>query len=71
MIDDNGSKTLDRDELAKGLQDFGVRMSSSEVNELFNDLDRDHSGLVSFDEFLQALRVSSLRHLIVNSFDLI
>lgn len=56
VIDDNGSKTLDRDELAKGLQDFGVRMSSSEVNELFNDLDRDHSGLVSFDEFLQALR---------------
>jgi Ca2+-binding EF-hand superfamily protein len=56
VIDDNGSRSLDRQELNKGLQDFGLRMSRSEVDELFAALDKDHSGSISFDEFLQALR---------------
>jgi len=57
VIDDNRSRTLDREELNNGLRDFGVTMSSAEVNQLFNELDKDNSGLISFDEFLQALRV--------------
>ena len=57
MIDDNGSRTLDRVELENGLRDFGVSLSRAEVNQLFDDLDKDKSGHVSFDEFLQALRV--------------
>lgn len=56
MIDDNGSKTLDRQELENGLKDFGLKMSRAEVDQLFQDLDKDRSGLISFDEFLQALR---------------
>lgn len=56
VIDDNRSRTLDREELKNGLSDFGVTMTSAEVNQLFNELDKDKSGLISFDEFLQALR---------------
>lgn len=33
-------------------------MTTTEVNELFDCLDKDRSGSVSFDEFLEALRVS-------------
>ena len=57
VIDDNGSRTLDLQELEYGLRDFGVNMSRAEVNQLFNEIDKDHSGHISFDEFLQALRV--------------
>jgi len=32
-------------------------MSRAEVHQLFDELDKDSSGHVSFDEFLQALRV--------------
>ena len=62
VIDDNGSRTIDRQELENGIRDFGLNMSRAEVNQLFDDLDKDHSGLVSFDEFLQALRVQSTLH---------
>jgi len=57
VIDDNRSRTLDREELANGLRDFNVSMSRAEVNQLFDELDKDNSGHISFDEFLQALRV--------------
>jgi len=56
-IDDNGSRTLDREELKYGLCDYGMNLSPAEVNQLFNELDKDNSGHISFDEFLQALRV--------------
>jgi Ca2+-binding EF-hand superfamily protein len=58
-MDDDGSRSLDRRELADGLKDFGVSMSSASIDELFAFLDKDKSGKISFDEFLQALRVSN------------
>jgi Ca2+-binding EF-hand superfamily protein len=57
VIDNNGSRSLDRQELADGLRDFGVSMSRSQIDELFRCLDKDGSGTISFDEFLEALRV--------------
>jgi len=56
IIDSNGSRSLDREELQSGLREFGVSMSRSRVEELFQYLDKDGSGSVSFDEFLEALR---------------
>ncbi|ESN96702.1 hypothetical protein HELRODRAFT_156044 [Helobdella robusta] len=55
-FDDNGNKKLDKEELASGLQEFGMSMSKSEVDQLFNYLDKDNSGSINFDEFLIALR---------------
>ena len=54
---------MDRDELAKGLEDFGAQMSKSSVDELFQFLDKDGSGTVSFDEFLKALRVAISKYM--------
>ena len=58
-MDENGSRTLDRDELATGLEDFGVSMTSSAFNELFTYLDRSGRGVVTYNEFLEALRVGT------------
>ena len=69
-MDDNGSKSLDRDELMKGLYDYGLRFTKAEVTQIMTDIDKDRSGSISFNEFLQALRVGclfiGLRPILVN-----
>jgi calcyphosin len=60
IYDDNGSRTLDYEELAKGVKDYGLNMSKNEIDELFKCFDKDNSGSLSFDEFLHALRVTLL-----------
>jgi len=56
IMDDSGDKSLDREELRLGLQDYGVECSVTELNDLFEFLDVDKSGKISFDEFLIGLR---------------
>jgi len=58
IMDDNGSRTLDREELMKGLYDYGLKFTKAEVTQIISDIDKDKSGHVSFNEFLNALRVS-------------
>ena len=60
IMDDNGSRTLDREELMKGLYDYGLKFTKAEVTQILTDIDKDRSGQISFNEFLQALRVSLL-----------
>ena len=48
---------LDYEELKKGVKDYGLNMSKNELDDLFKAFDKDNSGSISFDEFLQALRV--------------
>ena len=38
------------------MRDFGCDVTSEEMIEMFNAFDTDHSGCVSFDELLVALR---------------
>ncbi len=56
IMDTSGDKSLDKEELKYGLQDYGVSCSEGELQQLFQYLDRDRSGKVSFDEFLSAMR---------------
>ncbi|GBG31649.1 Calcium-dependent protein kinase [Hondaea fermentalgiana] len=56
IMDDSGDKSLDRDELKYGLEDYGVKCSAAECEDLFAFLDKDKSGKISFDEFLVGLR---------------
>lgn len=57
-MDDDESKSLDFREFKKGIHDYGLLMEDTVIKELFEQLDKDGSGCLDFDEFLKALRVS-------------
>jgi Ca2+-binding EF-hand superfamily protein len=58
IIDDDGDRKISMNELQKALHNFGVPLASdSDLQNLFARFDRDNSGTIDFDEFLQALRV--------------
>jgi len=60
LLDNDKSNSLSRPELELGLdkfmRGFGVHLSKAEVDELFKLFDVDHSGTVSYDEFLKGIR---------------
>lgn len=57
IMDDDGSRSLDRKEFAKGIHDYGLtEMEQDTIEELFTMFDKDGSGTVDFDEFLVKLR---------------
>ncbi len=60
-MDDDNSRTLDMKEFLKGLSDYGVLIEKEEAMKLFQQFDRDASGLIDFDEFLITLRVNTLK----------
>ncbi|KAM7433082.1 hypothetical protein ABFA07_016600 [Porites harrisoni] len=56
IYDDDGSKTLNRDEFFTGLQDYGVTLTAEEAEELWAYFDRDGAGGINIDEFILAFR---------------
>uniref|UniRef100_A0A8D0BDX2 Calcyphosine n=1 Tax=Salvator merianae TaxID=96440 RepID=A0A8D0BDX2_SALMN len=56
IMDDDKSKSLTLEEFRKGLQEAGVPLEPREVEEIFNQCDKNNSGTLDFTEFLQALR---------------
>ncbi|KAA3670165.1 uncharacterized protein DEA37_0015113 [Paragonimus westermani] len=59
IMDDDGNRTLSREEFMKGCRDYGCQLSREEFDELFKLIDRDNSGCIVFDELLKALRLQS------------
>lgn len=59
-MDDDESKSLDFKEFKKGIHDYGLLMEDEVIKQLFEQLDKDGSGCLDFDEFLKALRVRVL-----------
>ena len=57
-MDDDESKSLCFKEFKKGIHDYGLLMEDDVIKTLFEQLDKDGSGSLDFDEFLKALRVS-------------
>ena len=57
-MDDNKNKKLDFEEFKKGVTEYGLNYTKDEVRELFNMFDKDKSGQIDFEEFLEQLRVS-------------
>ena len=57
-MDDDRSNSLSFPEFSKGIHDYGCQMEKEEIEKMFNDIDKDGSGTLDFEEFLRALRVS-------------
>jgi hypothetical protein len=58
ILDNNGNRQLDLNELIWGLKDFGIGLDEEQAKVVLEYFDRDRSGTVNFDEFLRALRVT-------------
>ncbi len=58
ILDNNGNRQLDFNELMWGLKDFGVSLDEEQARTILSSFDRDRSGTVNYDEFLRAIRVS-------------
>jgi Ca2+-binding EF-hand superfamily protein len=57
IMDDDGSKSLNLAEFKKGIKESSVVLSDQELVTLFNYFDKDRSGTVDFEEFIQGVRV--------------
>jgi hypothetical protein len=57
VIDDNKNRKLEYDEFKKALIEYGLGYTNDEMFELFKVFDKDNSGSIDFDEFLEKLRV--------------
>jgi hypothetical protein len=57
IMDDDGSKSLNMAEFKKGIKENGLNFSEIQLNQLFALFDKDKSGSIDYEEFLQALRV--------------
>lgn len=58
-MDNDGNRQLEYREFLNGLNDFGMMLAKEEVQQLFSIFDKDKSGTIDFDEFLESLRVST------------
>jgi calcyphosin len=56
IMDDNGDKKLSKEELKYGLKDYGIDLSPSELEQVFQYFDRDRNGFIDITEFLVGLR---------------
>ncbi len=56
-MDDDKNRKLSMEEFKKGVEEYGLSFSKTEIEELFRAIDIDHDGSINFDEFLRRLRV--------------
>jgi centrin-1 len=54
-FDENGDGQIDRTELKKALQEMGQKMSRRQVRRVMSSVDKDGSGLLDYEEFIQAV----------------
>ena len=55
-MDDDNSKTLNRYEFEKAMNDFGLGFQKNQISTLFEYFDVDSNGSISYDEFLRSVR---------------
>ncbi|CAF1092978.1 unnamed protein product [Adineta ricciae] len=56
IMDDDKNRKLSLEEFQKGVEEYGLNFSKSEISELFRLIDIDHSGSIDYEEFLRKLR---------------
>lgn len=55
-MDDDNSKSLDKAEFNKAMQDFALGFNTQQCNSLFDYFDVDRGGSIDYDEFIRAIR---------------
>ena len=55
-MDDDNSKSLNKYEFSKAMNDFMLGFNQAEVSVLFDYFDMSHDGQIGYDEFLRAIR---------------
>lgn len=59
-MDQDGSKTLDQEELKAGLEQLGCELNDGdEMRTVMRHFDKDGSGRVSIEEFLRGIKVNT------------
>lgn len=53
-MDANGDGVLSKEEIKSGFEKIGKLFSEEELDKMFNEIDNDKNGTVSFSEFLAA-----------------
>jgi len=56
IMDDDNSKSLNKYEFSKAMNDYMLGFNQQELSTLFDYFDVDSSGTISYDEFLRAIR---------------
>ena len=60
IFDRDGDRRLSQTEFENGIRNYGLYFDTDQMKGLFAAFDTDGSGTVSFDEFLERLRVCCL-----------
>jgi Ca2+-binding EF-hand superfamily protein len=55
-MDDNNSRSLDREEFRKAIKDYKLDVSDEHINIVFNAFDLNRDGTIDYDEFLRIIR---------------
>ncbi|XP_068211364.1 crustacean calcium-binding protein 23-like [Palaemon carinicauda] len=55
-LDKDRSWTLSRDELARGVSQFGLKLSDDDINKLFKQFEKDGKADINYEEFIDAIR---------------
>ena len=61
-MDDDGSKSLSRQEFEKACRDFKMEISSEDIGTLFQAFDINRDGTIQYDEFLRMIRGDLSEH---------
>jgi calcyphosin len=56
-MDDDRNRKLSLDEFRKGVDEYGLNFSRTDVEDLFRLIDADRDGSIDYEEFLRKLRV--------------
>lgn len=57
-LDKDRSWTLSKDEMRRGVAQFGLDFSEADIDKLFAAFEKDGQAAINYEEFLEALRVS-------------
>ena len=55
-MDDDNSKSLNRNEFKKAINDFRISIPQEHIDTIFNAFDINRDGSIAYDEFLRMIR---------------